>query len=400
MNIPMTIGWVAALAIRVSCALEADIETDRGTFTVVLEQEHTPLATANFIRLAGGGTWWRDPATGGLRDRPIYQNAVVDGVVANAAEAFLEFGAADAPGYEFPDEFHPSLGHGAYVVTMATAAPNTNSARIRVFGDRAAATRDGRHTVFGFVAEGPGRAVVDAILAAGPGATGILGVTIRGRETWEETPAAQGVELPEMQPVAAAPAVVPGVSAELLFPQPHHSVFMAHASSDLVDWQPLVRRFLDGDSPGESSVFLDAAGLPRRFYHPSLAVYPGDPPGVAMLAETTLEISGATFGIMRYHFDASGMGGTYENIVSLEPPPLVFSGNFTVVGADGPQAMPHSLQLLVSTPGLGGAEIQMIRIGWDGAGAGGPHGRHVTRFLDASMNGIFDGEGTAGLLHP
>lgn len=248
------------------------------------------------------------------------------------------------------------------------------------------------------VVAGNGRAVVDAIIDAGPEAeTQILTVSIRGGGDWEQTPAAQSMELPMMQPLPAARMVVAGQSAGLVFPQGANTVFMAHASEDLENWQPLMQRYLDGGSGVETSIVMDDAVLPRRFYLPSLAVYPAGSPGVTSLADATLEIAGDGFGMMRYHFDSTGMSGTYENIVSLSPPPLVFSGHFVVADEGGPRAMPNSFQLRISTPGLGGAEYQFIRVGWDDEGAQGPTGRHVVDFMDASMGLIFQDAGAAEL---
>lgn len=400
LSTPWQIALITALAVRASLALEADFHTSRGIFTVVLEPEKTPLTTANFIRLAEGGSLWRSAADGALFQTPWYDGLTVNTTVQGLDEVFFETGEAGTPGYEFQDEFHPALGHVPYVVTMATHAPNTNGAAIRIFGAQADAARDGRQTVFGSVAAGPGRPVVDAIIAAGKGTTDLHGVTIREKDAWLELLATAADSLPAMHPVQATLSVTPGVSSTLVFQQPASSVLAAHASEDLQEWQPLASRFLDASSAVSPSMVLDGAELQRRFYQPSLAVYPDQPPGVAALANTTLEIQGPGIATLIYAFDSSGTAGTYQNVISLEPPPLVFSGNFTVVMTLPPRLMPHSLQLLVRTPGLGGSEYQWIRIGWDENGSSGPLGRHITLLLDSSMNPIFEDEGHVELSRP
>jgi cyclophilin family peptidyl-prolyl cis-trans isomerase len=389
--------------------LVAEVRTTRGDFMIELSFDRAPMAVANFDALAGGRRWWLDPRDGRLRATPYYDGLPVDFAVTTGTESYFEFGSVDGSGagdagYEFRDELDSGLTHAPYVVTLAAPGPNGNGSRIRIFGGAAAAARNGRHTIIGRVPEGPGRAVVDAIIAAGAGGTIINVAEIPDRTGFEDDLAAVLATLPVLEPVSASLSVVPGESAALAFAQPAFSVFSAHASGDLLAWQPLLRRQLGNVIPDPQDwLVLDSALESRRFYHCSLASYPvvpAPPSGPTGFAGRTLTIGGPGIGTLIYAFNSSGDGGTYENVLAPGEPPF-FSGPFTVV--IDPMAAhfgPYSSRVMVNTPGLGGAAFQWIRTGWDEAGPSGPLGRHVTLLLSAAMVPVFEDAGTAGLTGP
>jgi len=74
------------------------------------------------------------------------------------------------PGYQFGDEFHPELRFDRpYLLAMANAGPGTNGSQFFITVG-ATSWLNGKHTIFGEVADQAGRDVVDAIAAVPTGA--------------------------------------------------------------------------------------------------------------------------------------------------------------------------------------------------------------------------------------
>jgi peptidyl-prolyl cis-trans isomerase A (cyclophilin A) len=134
----------------------AKFDTSEGVFTVRLFDKEAPKTVANFIGLAEGTKEWRDPATSEKKKQPYYDGVVFHRVI----KGFMIQGGdrlglgTGGPGYNFADEFHPSLRHSrAGILSMANAGPNTNGSQFFITLDPTPHL-DNRHSVFGEVVEG------------------------------------------------------------------------------------------------------------------------------------------------------------------------------------------------------------------------------------------------------
>jgi len=134
----------------------AVIETTEGSFTVRLFDKEVPKTVANFVGLAEGTKEWRDPSTGEKKTGPYYDGIIFHRVISG----FMIQGGdrlgtgTGGPGYNFGDEFHPSLRHSRPgILSMANAGPNTNGSQFFItLGPTP--HLDNRHSVFGEVVEG------------------------------------------------------------------------------------------------------------------------------------------------------------------------------------------------------------------------------------------------------
>lgn len=156
----------------------ATMHTTAGDIRVELFENHAPTTVQNFVGLATGTKEWTDPKTGATRTEPLYSGVVFHRVI----EGFMIQGGdplgngTGGPGYNFDDEIHPELTFGKpYLLAMANAGKRRDPITGRVGGTNGsqffisvAATPwlNGKHTIFGEVADEAGRAVVDAIAAA------------------------------------------------------------------------------------------------------------------------------------------------------------------------------------------------------------------------------------------
>lgn len=147
----------------------ATVHTNKGDIVVNLYGNHAPKTVRNFVGLATGTQEWTHPATGQKSTDPLYNGVVFHRVITGF---MLQGGdplgqGTGGPGFEFDDEIHPELQFTEpYLLAMANAGKRggrgTNGSQFFI---TTAATPwlNGKHTIFGVVADDDSRAVVKAI---------------------------------------------------------------------------------------------------------------------------------------------------------------------------------------------------------------------------------------------
>jgi peptidyl-prolyl cis-trans isomerase B (cyclophilin B) len=135
--------------------------TNHGDIVLELFDEDAPETVANFRRLAEDGFY----------DGLIFHRVIPDFMIQGGCPQGTGTGG---PGYTFKDEINDhKVVKGA--LAMANAGPNTNGSQFFIVTTEAAPWLDGKHTVFGEVADGMD--VVDKI--------GTLPTDARDRPTQE-----------------------------------------------------------------------------------------------------------------------------------------------------------------------------------------------------------------------
>ena len=128
--------------------LNATIETSKGKIELELYPDKAPVTVANFVNLAERGYY------NGLKFHRVIDNFMIQG-----GDPFGN--GTGGPGYQFKDEFDPSLRHdGPGMLSMANAGPGTNGSQFFIT-HVATPWLDGKHSIFGKVKSG--QMVVDSI---------------------------------------------------------------------------------------------------------------------------------------------------------------------------------------------------------------------------------------------
>jgi len=137
--------------------LYAVLNTDAGAITAQLFEKDTPATVENFVALAQGTKPWRDPKTGQMVRRPLYENITFHRVIPGEA---IQSGdptgtSAHNCGVTIRDEFLPGLlfsGPGRLAMANTGAA---DSGGCQFFITDQPMTRwNGKYTVFGQVVAG------------------------------------------------------------------------------------------------------------------------------------------------------------------------------------------------------------------------------------------------------
>lgn len=132
-------------------AMTATIHTNKGDIHLNLFADETPLTVANFVNLALKG-YYDD-----LRFHRVIENFMIQGGCPLG-------NGTGGPGYQFGDEFDPSLKHSKPgILSMANAGPGTNGSQFFIT-HVVTPWLDGRHTVFGEVQSDADQKVVDSIV--------------------------------------------------------------------------------------------------------------------------------------------------------------------------------------------------------------------------------------------
>jgi peptidyl-prolyl cis-trans isomerase B (cyclophilin B) len=132
----------------------ATLHTSAGPVQVELFDSEAPKTVENFRKLAGDGFY----------DGLVFHRVIPDFMIQGGCPQGTGTGG---PGYTFEDEFNEhKIVRGA--LAMANAGPNTNGSQFFIVTTDAAPWLDGKHTVFGRVAEG--MEAVDAIESTPTGA--------------------------------------------------------------------------------------------------------------------------------------------------------------------------------------------------------------------------------------
>jgi peptidyl-prolyl cis-trans isomerase A (cyclophilin A) len=136
--------------------LYAVMETTQGNITLELFEKEAPKTVENFVGLAEGTKEWTDPTTRQKVKRPLYDGLIFHRVIPN----FMIQGGdpmrngMGGPGYQFQDEFVPSLKFDRTGrLAMANAGPNTNGSQFFIT-EGTPSHLNNRHTIFGQVIEG------------------------------------------------------------------------------------------------------------------------------------------------------------------------------------------------------------------------------------------------------
>jgi len=153
----------------------ATIHTTLGDIKVNLFGNHAPATVDNFVGLATGTKEWKHPGTGEVSTTPLYDGVIFHRII---KDFMLQGGdplgqGIGGPGYEFDDEIHPELQFSTpYLLAMANAGlrggRGTNGSQFFIT-TVPTSWLNGKHTIFGEVADDESKRVVDAIEAVPTG---------------------------------------------------------------------------------------------------------------------------------------------------------------------------------------------------------------------------------------
>lgn len=137
--------------------LYAIFTTSEGEFTAQLYEKYTPKAVANFVGLATGTKAWKDPQTGAMVNRPMYDNITFHRVL---RDMMIQSGDPTGTskhncGFTIPDEILPGLKFTRPGLLAVANAGKPDTGACQFFITAGAVTQwDGSYTIFGEVVRG------------------------------------------------------------------------------------------------------------------------------------------------------------------------------------------------------------------------------------------------------
>ncbi|MCP3943641.1 MAG: peptidylprolyl isomerase [Desulfobacteraceae bacterium] len=131
--------------------LYAQFATTKGIILAKLYYKRVPNTVANFVGLAEGTKHSNQPVGKKFYDGLIFHRVIPDFMIQGGDP---EGTGRGGPGYQFADEFDPSLTHnGPGVLSMANSGPNTNGSQFFIT-HKATPWLNFKHSVFGQVVAG------------------------------------------------------------------------------------------------------------------------------------------------------------------------------------------------------------------------------------------------------
>jgi peptidyl-prolyl cis-trans isomerase A (cyclophilin A) len=137
--------------------LYATFQTSDGAIIARLYEKDTPIAVRNFVALAQGTKPWKDPKTGAMVKRPLYDNLtfhrVLPGVMIQAGDPTAT--GSHNCGITIPDEFLPGLrfDRAGRLAVANTGAPDSGGCQFFITTD-VMPQWSGKYTIFGEVVSG------------------------------------------------------------------------------------------------------------------------------------------------------------------------------------------------------------------------------------------------------
>ncbi|HNQ08471.1 MAG TPA: peptidylprolyl isomerase [Tetrasphaera sp.] len=155
--------------------MKATLHTNHGDIVIDLFENQAPKTVANFTGLATGTKEYKDDA-GRTNPTPYFDglgfHRIIPGFMIQGGCPLGQ--GIGGPGYSFDDEIHPELTFGKpYLLAMANAGKRmgrgTNGSQFFITVEPTPWLQ-GKHTIFGEVADEASRGVVNAIAAVRTGA--------------------------------------------------------------------------------------------------------------------------------------------------------------------------------------------------------------------------------------